>query len=194
MTALTEEQFASLCELLPAEVQWGDPLQPHVLNEILESHAAELRAEVERLRSNQRAMAALADERSRETFEARSDERTAMGYLAGVRQVVGGEDFPDMVRRVESLKHAESVLRIAALQLADTLGIADPTPGKIAAEVERLRADARRLDHLIASGAFRMISADMGGKHTWAGIGRPIGRGPTVRDAIDRAMEATNAG
>lgn len=66
-----------------------------------------LRAEVERLRERE---AGLLEQHSRDSAElrrvcaerdeARADERTAMGYLAGVRQVVGGEDFPDMVRRV----------------------------------------------------------------------------------------------
>ena len=64
-------------------------------------------AEVERLRERE---AGLLEQHSRDSAElrrvcaerdeARADERTAMGYLAGVRQVVGGEDFPDMVRRV----------------------------------------------------------------------------------------------
>lgn len=35
--------------------------------------------------------------------EARQDERTAMSYLADVRAIVGGDDFPDMVRRVAEL-------------------------------------------------------------------------------------------
>ena len=69
-----------------------------------------LRAEVERLRERE---AGLLEQHHRDSAtlratcaerdEARADERTAMGYLAGVRQVAGGEDFPDMVRQVERL-------------------------------------------------------------------------------------------
>ena len=49
--------------------------------------------------------------------------------------------------------------------------------------------DTQRLDHLIQTGAFRVFSLDMGGKHTWTGIGRSIGKGPTVRDAIDDSIK-----
>lgn len=51
MTALTKEQFAALCDLLPADMHWGEPLMPHTLHEILERHTAGLRAENERLRA-----------------------------------------------------------------------------------------------------------------------------------------------
>ena len=49
--------------------------------------------------------------------------------------------------------------------------------------------DTRRLDHLIQSGAFRVLSADMNGNRTWTGVGRPIGEGATVRDAIDNSIK-----
>lgn len=68
-----------------------------------------LAEEVRRLRERE---AGLLEQHSRDSAElrrvcaerdeARADERTAMGYLAGVRQVVGGEDFPDMVRRIRA--------------------------------------------------------------------------------------------
>ena len=88
----------------------------------LDAYTAELRAEVERLRERE---AGLLEQHSRDSAElrrvcaerdeARADERTAMSYLAAVRQVVGGEDFPDMVRRVEGLRaDAERLDRLDA--------------------------------------------------------------------------------
>lgn len=50
----------------------------------------QLRAEVEALRG--------------QLAEAQANDRTAMGYLAEVRAIVGGEDFPAMVRNVDALQ------------------------------------------------------------------------------------------
>lgn len=36
--------------------------------------------------------------------ESRANDLTAMGYLNQIRQLVGGDDFPDMVRRCEKLR------------------------------------------------------------------------------------------
>lgn len=36
--------------------------------------------------------------------ESRSNDLTAMGYLSQVRGIVGGDDFPDMVRKCEVLR------------------------------------------------------------------------------------------
>jgi len=49
--------------------------------------------------------------------------------------------------------------------------------------------DTQRLDHLIQTGAFRVFSADISGNHVWTGVGRPIGEGATVRDAIDDSIK-----
>ncbi len=51
---------------------------------------AQLRAENERLRA--------------QLAESQANDRTAMGYLAEVRAVVGGDDFPGMVRNVKALR------------------------------------------------------------------------------------------
>lgn len=57
------------------------------------------------------------------------------------------------------------------------------------ARVAELEQDARRYRWLVANGYFRVYSLDMGGKHTWSPIGRPIrGQGPTLDAAIDEAM------
>lgn len=37
-------------------------------------------------------------------FESRANDRQAMAYLNQVRELVGGDDFPDMVRRCEKLR------------------------------------------------------------------------------------------
>ena len=41
-----------------------------------------------------------------ERDDARHHERTAMHYLSGVRAIIGGSDFPDMVRRASVLHGA----------------------------------------------------------------------------------------
>lgn len=35
--------------------------------------------------------------------ESRANDRTAMGYLADLKQIAGGDDFPSMVRNVEAM-------------------------------------------------------------------------------------------
>ena len=60
------------------------------------------------------------------------------------------------------------------------------------AEVQRLRAaekDAARYRWLKDQGHFRAMSMDMGGNHSWIGMGRAIGKGPTVDEAIDAAIK-----
>lgn len=52
-------------------------------------------------------------------------------------------------------------------------------------ERDALASDAARYRHLVEIGAFRVLSPDMGGNHTWTGIGRPVGRGSTLDEAID---------
>lgn len=64
----------------------------------------------------------------------------------------------------------------------------------IVATLTDLNADRERLQHLINSGAFRVGSLDMGSNHTWCGAGRPIGKGGTIRQAIDGAILSTHNG
>lgn len=59
---------------------------------------------------------------------------------------------------------------------------------------DRLRTaekDAERYRFLKDQGHFRAMSMDMGGNHTWVGMGRSIGNGPTTDAAIDAAMESS---
>ena len=39
--------------------------------------------------------------------ESRANDRQAMYYLNQVREIVGGRDFPDMVRRCEELRNGK---------------------------------------------------------------------------------------
>lgn len=55
--------------------------------------------------------------------------------------------------------------------------------------LNKAEKDAARYRHLVEAGAFRMMSPDMGGNHTWTGMGRPVGRGPTIDEAIDNSIE-----
>jgi uncharacterized protein YigA (DUF484 family) len=54
----------------------------------------------------------------RQLAEAQANDRTAMGYLAEVRAIVGGDDFPDMVRRVAELDAQKDGWQINAEQWA----------------------------------------------------------------------------
>lgn len=55
------------------------------------------------------------------------------------------------------------------------------------AEIERLRADAERFEYVIDHHA--RSDPDMSGQHHWMLMGRGIGRGQTIREAIDAARE-----
>ena len=55
-----------------------------------------------------------AAERDRLLAESRANDQQAMAYLSAVRALVGGDDFPDMVRRCEKLR-AECEKRQAAM-------------------------------------------------------------------------------
>ena len=44
-----------------------------------------------------------------ELAEAQANDRTAMSYLSEIRAIVGGKDFPEMVRNVAALAEAEAV-------------------------------------------------------------------------------------
>ena len=50
--------------------------------------------------------------------------------------------------------------------------------------------DAARYRYLKQAGIFKAMSLDMGGNHTWTGVGRTIGRGRSVDEAIDDAILA----
>ncbi len=39
----------------------------------------------------------------RELAESQANDRTAMGYLSEIRTIVGGDDFPDMIKRIRSM-------------------------------------------------------------------------------------------
>ena len=66
------------------------------------------------------------------------------------------------------------------------------SPEFVLALISRLRAaemDAVRYRWLKDQGHFRAMSMDMGGNHSWIGMGRAIGKGPTVDEAIDAAIK-----
>lgn len=76
------------CDLCWDERRWDFPDQPDWSD--LEPYTPALQAECKELRT------ALS--------ESRANDLTAMGYLNQIRQLVGGDDFPDMVRRCEKLR------------------------------------------------------------------------------------------
>src|SRR5690606_32602095 len=53
---------------------------------------------------NNKALQAEIMELKRALAESRANDLTAMGYLNQIRELVGGEDFPDMVRRCAKLR------------------------------------------------------------------------------------------
>ena len=55
-------------------------------------------------------MKELAAQRLEALEESRANDRTAMSYLAEVRAIVGGDDFPDMVLRVKEAKRQRDEL------------------------------------------------------------------------------------
>lgn len=71
------------------------------------------------------ALAARVEELERALAESQANDRKAMAYLSEVRALVGGDDFPDMVRRCEKLqaeceklrnllRHAQPIIRAHA--------------------------------------------------------------------------------
>ena len=50
-------------------------------------------------------------------FESRANDQQAMAYLSEVRALVGGDDFPDMVRRCERLRKA--IRRLCNIYVVD---------------------------------------------------------------------------
>src|SRR5690606_36720293 len=57
-----------------------------------------------------------AAEREWQLAESRANDQQAMAYLAAVREVVGGEGFPEMVERVEKLQAEREKLRTAMIE------------------------------------------------------------------------------
>jgi len=76
------------CDLCWDERRWEFPDQPSWND--LEPYTPALQAECKELRT------ALS--------ESRANDLTAMGYLNQIRELVGGDDFPDMVERVAKLQ------------------------------------------------------------------------------------------
>ena len=60
-------------------------------------------------------------------------------------------------------------------------------------DCEELRKDAERYRFLKDHGHFRAMSMDMGGNHSWTGMGRNVGKGPRVDEAIDVARAKESA-
>ena len=56
------------------------------------------------------------------------------------------------------------------------------------ARLEKAEKDAARYRHLKGQGHFRAMSIDMGGNHRWTGMGRQVGKGQTIDEAIDTAI------
>lgn len=56
------------------------------------------------------------EELKRVLSESRANDLTAMGYLNQIRQLFGGDDFPDMVRRCERLQAKCARLQAAMIE------------------------------------------------------------------------------
>lgn len=63
--------------------------------------------------------------------ESRANDLTAMGYLSQIRQLVGGDDFPDMVRRCEKLQAENALLRAAIRRLCNLYEVDDYYMGQL---------------------------------------------------------------
>lgn len=59
---------------------------------------------------------------------------------------------------------------------------------RIAADLRFAECDSQRMGHLMRTHTFR-YDPDAAGNHAWYTTGALIGRGPTLRDAIDAAMK-----
>ena len=86
----------------------------------------------------------LVDALRNQLAEAQANDRTAMRYLTAVRTVVGGKDFPEMVRNVIALDKAATELAHYAdamdsiiRDLAGCPGKADALAGRVAAVGKR---------------------------------------------------------
>ncbi|WP_217706418.1 hypothetical protein [Pseudomonas aeruginosa] len=76
----------------------------------------------------------------------------------------------------------------------ETIKVLDEKCDRLKAENEALRKDAERYRFLKDQGHFRAMGIDMGGNHSWTGMGRNVGCGPTVDEAIDAAIDAALEG
>lgn len=89
------------------------------------------------------------------------------------------EQIAEIVRMNSELNELRCVVRYIRVDEVEAL-------------ISRLRAaekDAERYRFLKDKGHFRAMSIDMGGNHSWTGMGRSVGKGPTVDEAIDAAMQ-----
>lgn len=84
----------------------------------------------------------------------------------------------------DGLKRAANRIQSEALSLK----IERDMTRALSAEVDALRADAERYRYLKAYGDFRAISLDIKGKHELIWIGRVVGEGSTMDEAIDAAI------
>lgn len=77
--------------------------------------------------------------------ESRANDLTAMGYLNKVSALVGGDDFPDMIEKVEELKSELDAHKAARIAYASEFPLgADGTPdvGSIHENIRLLKKDA----------------------------------------------------
>lgn len=93
----------------------------------------------------------------------------------------------------------EKAKTIAAQQqiltdLAEILGVEAGDVDGLITRVERVRKDAERYQWLKDKRVFRVFSADMSGRHTFAIVGRPIGSGRNIDEAIDAEIDKALAG
>jgi hypothetical protein len=78
-------------------------------------------------------------------------------------------------------------------ELADAVLERDRELRDASAEIEQLRVTERRYQYL-KDNFTRCMSPDINGQHVWVGIGRTIGRGASVDEAIDAALSSGKGG
>lgn len=76
------------------------------VGDTLADYAFTLRIYFDKLSATLSAVTAERDRLQSQLAEAQANDRTAMGYLHDVRQLVGGSDFPEMVRNVARMADA----------------------------------------------------------------------------------------
>jgi hypothetical protein len=76
------------------------------IGDTLAGYAFTLRIDFDKLSAALSAVTAERDRLQSQLAETQANDRTAMGYLHDVRQLVGGSDFPEMVRNVARMVDA----------------------------------------------------------------------------------------
>lgn len=91
---------------------------------------------------------------------------------------------------IQRLERAEAEIQACASTLPYAYYMDPPDGGDviIPEQLGRMAKDAKRYTFLKDQGHFRAMSIDMGGNHSWTGMGRSVGRGQTVDEAIDAEM------